>query len=89
MQVSKQCEFQGISRRVYDMTPHAPANQLSGHPESNQGPSDICNVYNQMLYQLSHSQLAILANPWSRSPAKNLAAQLRLQWQSALFVHKA
>ena len=30
----------------------------SGHPESNQGPSDSCDLYSQMLYQLSYSRLA-------------------------------
>ena len=29
----------------------------SGHPESNQGPSDLCKLYSQMLYQLSYSRL--------------------------------
>ena len=29
----------------------------SGHPESNQGPSDTCKLYSQMLYQLSYSRL--------------------------------
>ena len=33
----------------------------SGHPESSQGPSDICNLYSQMLYQLSYSRLELLA----------------------------
>ena len=33
--------------------------QKCSHLESNQGPSDICNLYNQMLYQLSYSQLGI------------------------------
>jgi hypothetical protein len=28
----------------------------SGHPESNQGPSDVCRIYSQMLYQLSYSR---------------------------------
>ena len=28
----------------------------SGHPESNQGPSDCCYLYSQMLYQLSYSR---------------------------------
>ena len=28
----------------------------SGHPESNQGPSDGCALYSQMLYQLSYSR---------------------------------
>ena len=28
----------------------------SGHPESNQGPSDVCSIYSQMLYQLSYSR---------------------------------
>ena len=28
----------------------------SGHPESNQGPSDLCKLYSQMLYQLSYSR---------------------------------
>ena len=28
----------------------------SGHPESNQGPSDFCRIYSQMLYQLSYSR---------------------------------
>jgi len=28
----------------------------SGHPESNQGPSDVCRIYSQMLYQLSCSR---------------------------------
>ena len=28
----------------------------SGHPESNQGPSDCCRLYSQMLYQLSYSR---------------------------------
>ena len=26
------------------------------HPESSQGPSDVCNLYSQMLYQLSYSR---------------------------------
>ena len=26
-------------------------------PESNQGPSDLCKLYSQMLYQLSYSRL--------------------------------
>ena len=30
----------------------------SGRPESNQGPSDLCKLYSQMLYQLSYSRLA-------------------------------
>ena len=29
------------------------ASSKSGHPESNQGPSDLCKLYSQMLYQLS------------------------------------
>ena len=28
----------------------------SGHPESNQGPSDSCKFYSQMLYQLSYDR---------------------------------
>ena len=31
----------------------------SGRPESNQGPSDSCDLYSQMLYQLSYSRLAM------------------------------
>ena len=31
----------------------------SGHPELNQGPSDSCDLYSQMLYQLSYSRLAM------------------------------
>ena len=34
------------------------ATNKSGHPESNQGPSDLCKLYSQMLYQLSYSRLA-------------------------------
>ena len=33
------------------------ASSKSGHPESNQGPSDLCKLYSQMLYQLSYSRL--------------------------------
>ena len=33
------------------------ASNKSGHPESNQGPSDLCKLYSQMLYQLSYSRL--------------------------------
>ena len=33
------------------------ASRKSGHPESNQGPSDLCKLYSQMLYQLSYSRL--------------------------------
>ena len=48
----------------------------SGHPESSQGPSDICNLYSQMLYQLSYSRLELLAprralrsvGGWARLP---------------------
>ena len=32
------------------------ASSKSGHPESNQGPSDLCKLYSQMLYQLSYSR---------------------------------
>ena len=32
----------------------------SDHPESNQGPSDVCKFYSQMLYQLSYSRDASL-----------------------------
>ena len=31
-----------------------PAKQNSGHPESNQGPFDICHIYSRTLYQLSY-----------------------------------
>ena len=30
------------------------ASSKSGHPEPNQGPSDLCKLYSQMLYQLSY-----------------------------------
>ena len=33
------------------------ASSKSGHPESNQGPSDLCKRYTQMLCQLSYSRL--------------------------------
>ena len=33
------------------------ASSKSGHPDSNQGPSDLCKLYSQMLYQLSYSRL--------------------------------
>ena len=45
-------------------------NRKSGHPESSQGPSDICNLYSQMLYQLSYSRLEVFA---PRLPSKRLA----------------
>ena len=31
------------------------ASSKSGHPESNQGPSNLYKLYSQMLYQLSYS----------------------------------
>ena len=46
----------------------------SGHPESNQGPSDVCWIYSQMLYQLSYSRLATktyryISNPRGETPS--------------------
>ena len=49
------------------------ATSKSGHPESNQGPSDLCKLYSQMLYQLSYSRLATT----HRNPSKKiLSSQL-------------
>ena len=38
------------------------ASSKSGHPESNQGPSDLCKLYSQMPYQLSYSRLDTLSH---------------------------
>ena len=38
------------------------ASSKSGYPESNQGQSDLCKLYSQMLYQLSYSRLDTLAH---------------------------
>ena len=43
--------------------PPSRKHEKSGHPESSQGPSDICNLYSQMLYQLSYSRFGLLAPP--------------------------
>ena len=48
----------GFEERMF---PSAVWPRKSGHPESSQGPSDICNLYSQMLYQLSYSRLGLLA----------------------------
>ena len=39
----------------------------SGHPESNQRPSDFCRIYSQMLYQLSYSRSVL----WTRMPSNS------------------
>ena len=45
------------------------ASSKSGHPESNQGPSDLCNLYSQILYQLSfRSSISNLAYSEPGSP---------------------
>ena len=36
---------------------------ISGHPESSQGPSDLCMSYSQMLCQLSYSRYIQFGNP--------------------------
>lgn len=41
---------------------HHGASQASGHPESNQGPSDSCMLYSQMLCQLSYSRYCMTRN---------------------------
>ena len=38
------------------------ASSKSSHPESNQGQSDLCKLYSQMLYQLSYSRLDTLSH---------------------------
>ena len=48
--------------------------EKSGHPESSQGPSDICNLYSQMLYQLSYSRLEVV------TPRQAMAAR----WMSSV-----
>ena len=48
--------------------------RMSGHPESSQGPSDICNLYSQMLYQLSYSRLEVV------TPRQAIAAR----WMSSV-----
>ena len=53
----------------------------SGHPESSQGPSDICNLYSQMLYQLSYSRLEVF------SP--NLPSRRRARLVCAAVLHRA
>ena len=46
-------------RASVDLETRVAAGELkSGHPESNQGPSDACKFYSQMLYQLSYNRLA-------------------------------
>ena len=45
----------------------------SGHPESNQGPSDVCSIYSQMLYQLSYSRNCLFLPCASREPAAEIS----------------
>ncbi len=47
----------------------------SGHPESNQGPSDACHRYSQMLCQLSYSRLIVHAIvPYQQLPIQPICS---------------
>ena len=50
----------------------------SDHPESNQGPSDVCKFYSQMLYQLSYSRDASLRGAHNCISAASIMCQVSM-----------
>ena len=60
---------------------------MSDHPASNQGPSDFCADYSQMLHQLSYSRLATWCNvdEITIRTVKTTETQKRTQFVDAFF----